>query len=138
MARELVINEYIDRRAQEHNEWLGRSSELWKTQRMTLAYPVIPPYPTEKEIIVRANALMEFLLTVEDAVSPAAELTTPAADECDGMLFGEGECLNMSEDITQAIDDSFEPDPSDEKYSSRLPQIMKSVQDIKRFMGAKK
>lgn len=126
MARELTINEYIDRRAQEHNEWLSKSSELWKTQRLTLEYPVIPPYPTEKEIIIRARSLIDFLLvdTMEDDI--------------DSDFSKEAEYSNLNDIVTELIDASFEESSSkDEKYSSKLPQIMKSVQDIKKFIGNK-
>lgn len=61
MARELVINEHTDKRAQMHNEWVAQSEFLWKTKKQKLAYPPIPPYPTEAEILIRAKALMGFL-----------------------------------------------------------------------------
>ena len=61
MARELVINEHTDRRAEMHNQWLVESNELWRTRRVRLAYPSIPPYPNENDIIARAQKLLEFL-----------------------------------------------------------------------------
>lgn len=61
MAKEIVINEYTDRRAQEHNQWLKDSEELWRTKRVKLPYPDIPPYPTEVEIVKRAQTLFAFL-----------------------------------------------------------------------------
>lgn len=61
IARELVINEHTDRRANLHNQWLVDSDRLWRTNRKRLAYPEIPPYPTEKEILERAKVLMGFL-----------------------------------------------------------------------------
>lgn len=67
MARELVINEHTDKRAQMHNEWLAQSEYLWKTKKQKLAYPTIPPYPTEAEILVRAKTLIGFLKNDEDA-----------------------------------------------------------------------
>ena len=61
MARELVINEYTDRRAQDHNKWLADFEVVWKNNRIRLPYPDIPPYPTETEIVTRAQTLMKFL-----------------------------------------------------------------------------
>lgn len=61
MARELVINEYVDRRAQEHNQWLSQSEALWATKKMRLPYPTIPPYPTEDVIVARAQKLFAFI-----------------------------------------------------------------------------
>jgi hypothetical protein len=61
IARELVINEYTDRRAQDHNRWLADFEVAWKNNRIKLPYPDIPPYPTEKEIVGRAQVLMDFI-----------------------------------------------------------------------------
>jgi hypothetical protein len=61
MARELVLNEYTDRRAQDHNKWLADFESVWKNTRVRLPYPDIPPYPTETEIVKRAQTLMDFI-----------------------------------------------------------------------------
>lgn len=61
IARELVINEYTDKRAQDHNKWLANFDVAWKNNRIKLPYPDIPPYPTEKEIVNRAQVLMDFI-----------------------------------------------------------------------------
>lgn len=61
MARELVISEYIDRRAQDHNKWLVDAEVAWKYRRVRIPYPTIPPYPTEKDIVDRAKILFDFV-----------------------------------------------------------------------------
>jgi len=61
MARELVINEYIDRRAQDHNLWVAQSDELMRTRGFKLQYPAFPPYPTEADIIAKADSLIRFM-----------------------------------------------------------------------------
>lgn len=61
MAKELIMQEYIDIRSQDHNKWLVESDYLWRTQRLRLAYPTIPTPPTEQDIISRAQILLEFL-----------------------------------------------------------------------------
>jgi len=59
--------------------------------------------------------------------------------DTDAEFVDEAEFSNLNDIVTDAIDASFEASSSkDEKYSSKLPQIMKSVQDIKRFIGNKK
>lgn len=63
MVKDLVLSEHQDRRAQDHNRWLAESEQTWRTQRSRLPYPTIPPYPTEKEIINRAQEVLEFLST---------------------------------------------------------------------------
>jgi hypothetical protein len=79
MARELVINEHTDRRAEMHNQWLTESSELWRTRRIRLAYPPIPPYPNENDIIARAKALMDFVgkTTAADTTAPLVGDSSP-------------------------------------------------------------
>ena len=80
MARELVINEHTDRRAEMHNQWLAESNELWRTRRIRLAYPSIPPYPTENDIIARAQVLLDFLTVSSPANAPeSADDTTATA-----------------------------------------------------------
>ena len=61
MARELIVNEHMDKRAELHNKWLANAEKFWKTNRINLPYPTIPPYPTEKEIVARAQILLDFL-----------------------------------------------------------------------------
>lgn len=78
IAKELVINEHIDRRAEIHNRWLVESEYLWKTRKLRLAYPSIPPYPTEIDIVLRAKTLMEFLNSITytqqlDKIEPPQE-----------------------------------------------------------------
>lgn len=144
IARELAVNEYIDRRAQEHSDWLSKSSELWKTQRMMLAYPVIPPYPTEREIIARAKTLIDFLLvdtvsTVEYIISELDTKIELVGVDTDIEFTEEAEYSNLNDVVAEAIDTSFEdPAMKDDTYSSKLPQIMKSLQEIKILIGDKK
>ena len=61
IAKDLVINEYTDRRAQDHNKWLRESEEMWRSKQVKLPYPDIPPYPTEVDIVKRAQTLFAFL-----------------------------------------------------------------------------
>jgi hypothetical protein len=66
MARDLVINEYIDKRADMHNRWLVEADVLWKASKLALPYPSIPPYPTETDILGRARVLMDFVTVVNE------------------------------------------------------------------------
>jgi hypothetical protein len=83
MARELVINDHTDRRAEMHNQWLTESNELWRTRRIRLAYPPIPPYPTENDIIARARVLLDFVEkspAVADTPVPVVENVPPVSE----------------------------------------------------------
>jgi hypothetical protein len=81
MARELVINEYIDKRAQDHNAWLAQADVVWRNQGVRLAYPTFPQYPTEVDILTRARALNTFLSAEDQAAENADEIVneTPPA-----------------------------------------------------------
>lgn len=61
IAKDLVVGHYTDARAELHNRWVEESDRLWKSQRLRLAYPPIPPFPTEADILAKAQTLMEFL-----------------------------------------------------------------------------
>lgn len=73
MAREIVNNEYIDKRAQDHNKWLADSEKL-ATRGIKIPYPDIPPYPDESIVIAKAKSLLGFvgMQDVED-VQPKVE-----------------------------------------------------------------
>ena len=70
IAREIVMSDYTNRRADLHNQWLFESDNLWKTQRVRLSYPSIPPYPTETEIVERAKLMIDFVEHVQPVVQP--------------------------------------------------------------------
>lgn len=61
LATELVYSNYNNRRANLHNQWLADNDRMMKLYRTSVPYPVIPPYPTEEEIIAKAQKLIEFL-----------------------------------------------------------------------------
>ena len=61
MAKDLVINDHMDRRAELHNRWLLESEQVWKSQKLRVAYPTIPPYPTDNDILEIAKRLLAFI-----------------------------------------------------------------------------
>lgn len=63
IARDLAYNDYDNRRTDVHNKWVSDSALLWTNQKLRLAYPNMPAYPTEDEVISRAVKLVEFLNT---------------------------------------------------------------------------
>jgi hypothetical protein len=79
MARELLNEEYINRRAEDHNRWVAESDTAWKTRRIKLPYPPFAPYPTETEIVAKAASLYSFLNTAEPAADAAKLEVGPAA-----------------------------------------------------------
>ena len=68
MARQLVHDEYINRRAQEHNAWVAQNAHAIRTTRKGIAYPPFTRHPTEADIIARATALYQFIAEPVPAV----------------------------------------------------------------------
>jgi hypothetical protein len=61
LATELAYADYNNRRANLHNQWLADNDRMMKLYRTAVPYPTIPHYPTEEEIISKAQRLIEFL-----------------------------------------------------------------------------
>lgn len=73
IARDLCFTEYTDRRAQVHNKWLVESEHLWRTQRLRLAYPDMPEYPSEADIMNRAERLFEYVNRDTDVTASSVD-----------------------------------------------------------------
>lgn len=63
LAKELAYSDYNNRKAELHNQWVAESDYMWRTQKLRVAYPPIPQFPTEEEIARRAERLLAFILT---------------------------------------------------------------------------
>lgn len=61
MARELLNDEYLNRRAEQHNKWLVVDDKMKRTHGINVPYPEFVPFPSEKAIIKKARALYEFI-----------------------------------------------------------------------------
>ena len=66
MSRELLNEEYINKRAEDHNKWVADADVAWKTQGIKLPYPAFAPYPKESEIVSKALTLYNFLKSSSD------------------------------------------------------------------------
>ena len=73
MSRELLNEEYINRRAEDHNKWVADADLAWKTQGIKLPYPPFAPYPKESEIVTKALTLFNFLKSSSE--KPAGMMT---------------------------------------------------------------
>lgn len=111
IARELVVNEYIDRRAQDHNSWLANSDMAWRTQKVKLPYPAFPAYPSETDIIARANILNEFI----NGVTPVPSVVVP---------IEEPQSLAEPALIESVIDEVVIP-PEEEPVEEPIEEIVK-------------
>lgn len=90
MARELLNEEYINRRAQDHNRWLAESDLMWRTKRVKLPYPPFASYPTDEEIVAKATVLYNFVSTKPadtTAFPPIETEPTPAEIEATSKIL---------------------------------------------------
>lgn len=60
IARELILSEYYQRCSKIHNEWAVQSDIAWTNKGIHIQYPHIPDFPTEQDILSRAQSLLEF------------------------------------------------------------------------------
>lgn len=75
MSREILNEEYINRRADAQSRWIKESEEAWKTRGELLPYPSSGAYPTESEIVAKAAALYQYVES--GAVQPRLPEITP-------------------------------------------------------------
>lgn len=115
MARELLNEEYINRRAEDHNKWVAECDVAWKTRGIKLPYPPFAPYPTEAEIIAKASSLYSFLSAEEPAVeTPAAPPVASSAVEF-AMEISKGPPWNVQLPVAEPVVVSDPvPEPKDE------------------------
>jgi len=123
MARELVINEHTDRRAQLHNSWLYESEQLWKTRRMKLKYPDIPPYPTEQDVLERAQKLLKFLVLGDVTNTDILPTKVEEITETEPII---------EETTEPIIEEKNEPKSIKEEPAGRiLPQVLKQIEKMR-------
>ena len=61
IARELVLQDYHEKRAWLHDRWLNDSEKIWAAHKILLSYPEFPAYPTEQEIMATAREILDHL-----------------------------------------------------------------------------
>jgi hypothetical protein len=127
MAKELVINEYVDKRAELHNQWLVESEHLWKTQRVRVAYPAIPAYPSERDIIVVAKALMDFI-----TVHPKQEMT-PVESAVSRVEPIQQESVSTASNTVLDVD-QLPLQEEQPKANSGLSRMFQKLEEVKRSL----
>lgn len=77
MARQMLNEQYINQRAEDHNRWLAEADVAWRTKGIKLPYPPFAPYPTEEQVLAKAQELLKFVV---DPKETAAQ-ETPKVEE---------------------------------------------------------
>lgn len=112
IAKDLAYSDYNNRKAELHNQWLKESDYMWRTQKLRVAYPTIPPYPTEEEIVSRAKKLLDFLNT------PRPDLELPQTSA-------------MAPEFMQASDAPVSQNNIDgENNSGIIPSVFKNIKNV--------
>lgn len=65
MAGDMLHNEYVDKKSQNHNQWLIHNEVMWRTQGVKIPYPAFPPYPSQEEVLKKAEVLWQCFFTSE-------------------------------------------------------------------------
>ena len=119
MAKEILFNEYVDKKAQLHNQWLADSDVAWRTRRMRLPYPVFPPYPDNEMIIARALQLERFLNSQPDTEEKPIAAKEPVKVE-------------EVQPVEKVVEPVVEEAHKEEKPSSIVPAILEENQYFKK------
>lgn len=61
ISREILNEEYINRRAEDHNAWLAAAESTWGIHKIRLPYPPFAKYPNEADIVARATIMYNFV-----------------------------------------------------------------------------
>lgn len=84
MARQMLNEEYINRRAEDHNRWLAEADVAWRTKGIKLPYPPFAPYPTEEQVLAKAQELLKFVVEPKQAAGETKpEPTTTEATKAE-------------------------------------------------------
>lgn len=71
MARQMLNEQYINQRAEDHNRWLAEADVAWRTRGVKLPYPPFAPYPTEEQVLTKAQELLKFVVDPREPSAPA-------------------------------------------------------------------
>ena len=61
IAREILNEEYLNKRAEDHNKWLAENDLAKLHKRLRVPYPPFVQFPTEDIILEKARALYAFV-----------------------------------------------------------------------------
>jgi len=61
MASDQLVKDYLERRTQEHAQWLQAADAAWKNNNTWLQYPAMPAYPSNADIMLKAEELNKFI-----------------------------------------------------------------------------
>lgn len=123
MARELLNEEYINQRAEDHNKWVAENDELWRTKRRTLPYPPFAQYPTDEDIIKAATKLYHFIYADTDTEVPGSNKNAHEVPQTHTSVFKSAGVSAEVQSVSE-IDDVKEHALS---VSNNFPDVNKKI-----------
>ena len=81
LARTIVNEEYINRRAEEHNRWVALNDHSLRTTKVRTPYPPFTTYPSEDVLIAKALAMYNFISAPAQAGSAPIREPLPLIEE---------------------------------------------------------
>lgn len=71
MAKEMLVEDYYTKKEQITNNWATQCDQAKQTGASLPEHPAMPAYPTETEIINKAQTLNGFVSNISEPVKPA-------------------------------------------------------------------
>lgn len=129
MARELLNEEYINRRAEDHNKWVADCDVARSKNELRVPYPPFAPYPSETEIVAKAVTLYNFVkpVYVEEIEATPVEEEDPTEDKSEDTAEPvQEETATMAEEIPAPVILDPAGDDSVLKSNTTINTIMES------------
>lgn len=77
MARELLLDRYLEEKAKILYQWQAMNNWTWQTTGTTMAFPGLPEYPSQDEILALARHLRDYFAEVTQSIEPPTVIESP-------------------------------------------------------------
>ena len=120
-ARQQLNQEYLDQRTKDYTNWEIACDLAWKTNGTKLAFPPIPAFPTEDDVVARALVLYTAIYPPVFApeptpITPDVEQTPPPSEKIEQPPEKKVVMVDASStDITSELSASHENEIETEK-----------------------
>ena len=118
MARDLLNENYINKRAEDHNKWVVENDAMWRTWRRQAPYPPFAEYPTDEDIVKAARNLYKFIYEEDSTETVEKSFTSPAEQETYDFL------KKVNEDLPPADAESVVPETVEIAESVELLDVV--------------
>jgi hypothetical protein len=114
VVRELALRDYHEKRAWLHDRWVKDSESIWKSNKVILSYPDLPPYPSEAELFAAAREVIELMK------NPVTDSDIKSAEDM----------LAKQEVLKETPPEEVQPEaPVVEETENNFPEILEQLYD---------